>query len=101
MKWPAWLTLEFYKGVWEDFTEYFDDLPIKILKGILEAVADMLESLPAPDFLDSMRLADVLAPVMPSFGYFLAMAGVNHAAALLASAVVFRLMRKALTLGRW
>jgi hypothetical protein len=99
--WPKWLTLEFYKGLWDDFVEYFDELPIRILKGILEAVASVIESIAPPDFLQSHQLGDVLAPTMPYIGYFLAQSGISQGMTLIVSAVLFRVMRKLLTFGKW
>lgn len=99
--WPKWLTLDFYKGLWDDFVEYFDDLPIRILKGILEAVASVIESIAPPDFLQNYQLGDVLAPTMPYIGYFLAQSGISQGMTLIVSAVIFRVMRKLLTFGKW
>jgi len=99
--WPEWLTLAFYKGLWEDFTEYWDDFPILVLKGVTEAVAGIIESIAPPDFLAQYRLADVMAPAMGDLGYFLAQAGISQALAMIATAVVFRVMRKFLTFGIW
>lgn len=101
MSWPAWLTLDFYKGIWDDFVEFLSDLPITILKGILDAVAGILELLPAPSFLSSGGLGDALGPAMPYIGYFLERSGFGEAVGLITLAVVFRLTRKAVTLGRW
>lgn len=99
--WPKWLTLDFWKALWTDFAEYMQDLPVIILKKFLEAVLKLLQSMPAPDFLSQYRLSDIMADAMPYIGYFLAQAGISNALALITSAVVFRLMRKAITLGRW
>lgn len=94
-------TLEFWKGVWDDFTQYLDDLPIKALKGVLEGVADVLEGIDPPDFLTQYQLGNVLDPVMPYIGYFLGMAGVSQGLALVASAIAFRVTRKVVTFGLW
>lgn len=99
--WPKWLTLDFYKGLWDDFVEYFDELPIKILKGVLDAVLSVMQSITPPDFLSSHKLGDVLAPVMPYIGHFLAQAGISQGLALIASAVMFRVTRKLVTFGKW
>ncbi len=101
MNWPAWLTLDFWKGLWDDFTEYGDDLPIKALKGVLEAVAEQLEALPVPDFLNGPGIADVLGPAMPYIGYFLQQSGVGQAVSLIIAAIGFRITRKAVTFGIW
>ena len=99
--WPEWLTIDFWKALWTDFVEYMQDLPIIVLKAFLEAVLKILGTLPVPEFVTQYRLSDVMSDAMPYIGYFLALSGVSNALAMIASAVVFRLMRKAITLGRW
>lgn len=94
-------TLEFWKGVWADFTQFLTDLPIKTLDGILNAVAGVLESIVPPDFMTQYQLGDVLAPTMPYIGYFLAQAGISQGLSLIVAAVAFRVMRKVLTFGLW
>lgn len=94
-------TKEFWKGIWDDFTQYMDDLPIKALKGILESIADVLAGIQPPDFLADHRLGDVLAPAMPYIGYFLAQSGLSVGLGLIASAIAFRVSRKVLTFGIW
>ncbi|MGH8601247.1 MAG: hypothetical protein ACREXR_00220 [Gammaproteobacteria bacterium] len=94
-------TVEFWKGIWDDFVEYFDDWPIRVLKGILESVLSVLQTIAPPDFLSTHRLGDVLAPVMPYIGYFLAQAGISQGLSLIATAVVFRVTRRILTFGKW
>lgn len=99
--WPDWLTLEFYKGLWTDFMEYLDDWPIKVLKGVLEAVAGVIESIAPPDFLAQYTLASVMGPAMTEIGYFLAQSGVSTGLSIIAGAIVFRVMRKIVTFGLW
>ncbi|MGR3611030.1 MAG: hypothetical protein ACU0BN_19545 [Sulfitobacter sp.] len=93
-------TLEFWKGVWTDFTEFMLELPVLVLKGILDAVATIFESIPVPDFLNQ-SLGDALGPTMPYIGSFMAQAGLSQAFGILAAGLAFRLLRKALTLGQW
>lgn len=99
--WPKWLTLEFWETLWNDFVEYMQDLPIIVLKEFLAAVLKLLKALPVPDFLSQYRLSDVMADAMPYIGYFLAQSGISNALALITAGIIFRLTRKALTLGRW
>lgn len=99
--WPKWLTLAFYEGLWKDFMEYMDDLPIQALKGILEAIAEVLGDIVPPDFLNNHQLGDVLAPTMPYIGHFLAQSGISQGLTLIATAIAFRVTRKILTFGMW
>lgn len=101
MTWPAWLTADFYKGIWDDFVEYLDDLPIQILKGILEAVVQVFQSVPKPEFLSQYSLGAVMGPVMNDIGYFLASSGLSTALGLITAALLFRVTRKIVTFGLW
>jgi len=46
-------------------------------------------------------ISDQMGPVMEFIGYFMSEAGLTQAFAMIASAYMFRLGRKAITLGRW
>lgn len=93
-------TLAFWKGLWDDFTEYLDDKPVAILKDLLDAIVSVLETITPPDFMDT-PISDQMGPVMEFIGYFMSEAGLTQAFAMIASAYMFRLGRKAITLGRW
>lgn len=93
-------TIDFWKGLWTDFVEFLVDLPVSIIKGILDAVAGIFESIPVPDFMNQ-SLGDALGPAMPYIGNFAAQAGLGQAFSILAAGLAFRLLRKALTLGQW
>lgn len=93
-------TLEFWKGLWVDFVEFLTDLPIKLLKLLLDALAGLLESLTPPEFM-ATSIGDVLGPVQPYIGYFVSQSGVGQAMGILAAGLAFRLARKLLTLGQW
>lgn len=93
-------TLEFWKGMWDDFVEFITDLPAAVLESILGVIAGLIESLTPPDFMDQ-SLGDVLGPTMPYIGSFLAQSGFAEAFALLGAGLAFRLLRKLFTLGQW
>lgn len=93
--------LEFIKGVWDDIVEFAEDLPIKVIKGILDAVYYVLSLIPTPDFLSNFKIGSILGPVEPYIGYFLQMSGLGNALLIVASGVAFRLTRKLVTLGQW
>jgi hypothetical protein len=92
--------IEFVKGIWDDLVEFGEELPIKALKGMLDAMASVIETMNPPDFMDQ-PIGNSLGPVMEYIGYFMAQAGINEALALLTAGIMFRLSRKAVTLGRW
>lgn len=94
-------TLEFWQGLWTDFTEYMDDLPIRTLKGALDAVAGVFESVDPPDFLTQYKLSSVMGPVMQDIGFFLDQSGLSIALSMIAAAIMFRATRKIVTFGLW
>jgi hypothetical protein len=94
-------TADFWKGIFTDLTEYLDDWPIQALKGILNAVLSVFNTVVPPDFLHTYALGETLGPVMQYIGFFLAQAGLSQAMGVIAAAVVFRVVRKAVTFGLW
>ena len=38
-------TIDFWKGIWTDFTEYLNDWPVQALKGVLQAVLEVFQSI--------------------------------------------------------
>ncbi|MYM53139.1 hypothetical protein [Pseudomonas aeruginosa] len=99
--WPKWLTAEFWKGIWDDFVEFMSDLPIKVLKGFLDGVLEVLKAVQSPEFLAQYKLSDVMGGASSDIGYFLYNSQIGTALAIIAAAVIFRIVRKAVTLGRW
>lgn len=95
-----YFTIEFWKGLWDDFVEFMGDLPIQILKKFLDGVLVVLNKITPPEFM-STPISDHLGPIMEYIGFFLSQAGITQAFAMLLSAFLFRLSRKAITLGRW
>lgn len=93
-------TLEFWKGLWDDFTEYLSDLPVQLLKKFLDGVLEVLGAIQPPEFM-ATPISDHLGPTMEFIGFFLSQSGISQAFSILLAAVMFRLARKAITLGRW
>lgn len=97
----AWNSLtDWLSGLWQAFSDFMSDLGILFLDGLLGAIASLVESIPSPDFL-TIGLDTYLSGIDPAVLYFLSRSGLTEAFAILGTAVVFRLTRKALTLGRW
>lgn len=89
---------EWIKGIFQELIRFFVELPIKILDGILSAIAAIFEALPAPAFLSNAQLNSWLPD---DIKYFLVMSSIPEALAIIGSAVTFFILRKILTLGRW
>lgn len=95
------LTVSFWKGVWDDATDYIDDRPIQWLKSALEAIAKHIQAVAPPDFLSQYSLSNVMSPAMADIGYFLSNSGISTALTIIAAAYVFRATRKIVTFGLW
>jgi hypothetical protein len=87
-------------AVFDAIIAFFADLLILILDGFLSAIATIIESIPAPDFIQN-GLQFYLSGIDPSILYFLSISGLDTAFALLGSGLAFRLLRKLVTLGQW
>lgn len=93
-------TLEFWKGMWEDFVQFITELPAVILTEILDALASIFESLVPPSFMEQ-GIGAVLGPTAPYIGSFLTQSGFAQSFAILGVGLAFRLTRKLVTLGQW
>ena len=92
--------LSYITGVWDDFVEFIKDLPILIIKGILDAISSLFESIPIPSFIDS-GLSDVLNALGSDILFLLNVVGFPQALAILGAGFTFRMMRKLFTMGQW
>lgn len=92
----GWISAVF--GALKDFLL---DLPLIILKSILEAVAGLIEAIPAPDFLTTFSIGSLLSNLPSGILYFLNESGLNDGMLILAAGFTFRMARKALTLFQW
>lgn len=80
--------------------QWLKDVPLDMFQNILEAIRTVLSAVPVPEFAQHglQALADGMHPLT---GYLLAQSGVAAGFALVASAYVFRLLRKVCTLFQW
>ncbi len=88
------------EGIWNDFTEFFADLPVDIFEALLDGVALVLETIPVPAFI-TQDLGFYLNGIDPGILYFVQRSGFANAIALLGAGLSFRLLRKLVTLGQW
>ncbi|WP_022959307.1 DUF2523 family protein [Spongiibacter tropicus] len=96
MSWDAvsqWI-VDAFAAVWAFFT----DLPKIVLQGILNGIASILETIPVPDFVANFSPADY---IHSDIAWFLAMSGVDTALGIIGGALLFRFLRRILTLGIW
>lgn len=93
---------EWFTGMFKDMMEFFGDLPVLIFKGILEGVIYLLSAIPVPAFLQGGSLLQgVFGALSPDVQYLVGFFGIPAALGIFGAGVVFRLTRKAFTLGQW
>lgn len=93
-------TQTFFKTILNNTFNFFKDLFLDIVSGLLDAVASVFTAIPAPDFLN-VGLSSVFSSLDPGIVYFLGQSGLFEGLTIFGSGVAFRLMRKLFTLGQW
>lgn len=91
---------EWFAGLFGDFMEFMLDMPVKVLGGILDGAIYLLSAIPVPEFLHG-GLQSLFNALPNSLLYFVQFFGIPQCLALIGAGVLFRLTRKALTLGQW
>jgi hypothetical protein len=89
-----------FVSIFDAVLGFLTDLPLIVLDGFLSAIVAIIESIPAPQFIQN-GLQFYLSGIDPSILYFLSISGLDTAFALLGSGLAFRLLRKLVTLGQW
>jgi len=104
---------DFLKEWFEDGKKWFFDLYEKFkewlieflswfflwsLDQLLSGILWLIEQIPAPDFIEGSSIGSYLSP---DILWMLNQSGIDGAMAILASGVLFRTLRRILTLGIW
>lgn len=76
----------------------FMDVFMLIFDGILSGIAFLIENLPLPEFMSSYSVANY---IHADIAYFLSMSGFPEAMGIIGAAIVFRIIRRVITLGIW
>lgn len=99
----AWVGrfFEWFTGLFKDFMEFITDIPVLVFKGIMDGAIYLLGLIPAPDFLAQHTLGSLFSALPSSLLYFVSFIGLPEALAAFGAGVIFRLTRKAMTLGQW
>lgn len=88
---------DFVKGIFNEIVEFFTELPIKVLDGILGAIASIIESIPVPDFMN-VSIGDYIPD---DIGWFLSVSSFPACLAIIGAGITFYFFRRILTLGIW
>lgn len=73
-------------------------IPKKMFELLLDGIAYVIEQIPPPDFMVNNSIGDY---IHTDIIWLLSMSGVSDALAVMAASVVFRFLRRVLTLGIW
>jgi len=88
----------YVEALWDDFVEFFTDLPLVILDSLLSAIAFAVDLIPLPDFLTDFSLSSV---IHEDLVWFLAQSGFGPALGIVGGAYVFYFIRRLTTIGIW
>lgn len=86
-----------FLALWDLLT----DLCVGVADLFFTALAALVVSIPAPDFLTSHGLQSALSQMSGDVLYFLGVFNVGPGIAMLGSAFAFRMLRKVVTLFQW
>lgn len=92
---------EWFLGMLKDILEFFTDLPLIVLRGVLDGAIYLLGLIPVPSFISGGLLQTAFNGLNNDVQYLVAFFGIPAALSIIGVGVVFRLTRKALTLGQW
>lgn len=96
-EWLVGLVKEFIKAIWDFFT----DIAISIVDGILTALLGLINLIGVPGFMGTGGFQTLFNAIPADVLYFISGFRLGECFAILGAAVAFRLARKAVTLFQW
>ncbi|WP_109126525.1 hypothetical protein [Dyella sp. C11] len=95
-----WL-ISIIQQVWDAISGFYHDLSLKIVKGFLDAIAELAKNIPVPQWMSDYSLGHLFGQLSPTLGYFVDRLGIGAGLALLGLGYTFRVTRKLLTAFQW
>lgn len=95
---------EWFLGMLKDIMEFIADIPVLVFEGVLDGAIYLLSAIPVPEFMASGSqgaLQVAFSALHPDVQYLIDFFGIHAGLAVIGAGVVFRLTRKAATLGQW
>jgi hypothetical protein len=93
--------VDLVKAFFASLMDFVHDAFIWVFDSLLSAIATLIASIPAPDFLASNPIGSMLAGMPPLALYVISKLNLHAFFAIILAGVLFRLGRKILTLGQW
>lgn len=87
--------------VWQAFVDFMDDFYLTVLDKTLSVVLYALSLLPYPEFLQNYSFGQLLAQAGSPVIWFAQMLQIPQALSVIATGMIFYVMRRLLTLGVW
>lgn len=94
--WLLGLVKDFFTAIWDFVADAF----INVLELLLQGVLVLITAIPVPSFMSS-GLGSAMGQIGGDVWFFAGHFRLGECLAILGAAVLFRLTRKALTLGQW
>ena len=92
---------EVISKLWDGLESLLGDLILSWIGHMMDLYALVIESIPAPEFLNQYSINNLLAAAGPSVAWVVGTFRIGEALALIGAGYAFRLLRKLLTLGQW
>lgn len=95
-----WLREQIQK-FWQALQDLLGDLFVMWLKHSIEMIVWTIAHIPVPAFLQQESLGTILGRAGPTIGWFVATFQIGPSLGVIATAMVFYIVRRFLTLGIW
>jgi hypothetical protein len=96
---------DYWDALYRDWTQWVVDLVNEAIYATLEALLKfavaVLREMPAPEFLTSTSMGEILGRAGPTVAWLSGVMNVGECFAIIAAGFVFRIFRKLMTMGRW
>ncbi|WP_228508316.1 phage coat protein [Xanthomonas phaseoli] len=96
----TWL-LGALKALWDAFAQFMGDLFLVWLQHTLEMIVLVFSMVSEPQFLKGSNLQTLFGAAGGSIGWWISVLQIDSCMAVVASACVFYIIRRVLTLGIW
>lgn len=81
--------------------QFYHDMGLKLVRQFLDLIAELVNSVPAPDWMAEYSLGALLSHVSPVLGYFVDRMRIGAALGIIGLGYTFRITRKILTALQW
>jgi hypothetical protein len=89
------------KKLWDAISGFYHDMALKLVKGFLDAVAELVKHIPVPQWMSDYSLGHLFSMLSPQLGYFVDRIGLGQGLTLIGLGYAFRILRKLMTALQW